>query len=125
MSENALRVLAVAYKLYNNPSNKWTDAENDMVFLGLAGMMDPPRKEAEKCVKICKEAGITPVMITGDHVMTACAIAKATGILVSEQEAVTGEALDRMSQEEFEKRVKNYRVFARVSPEHKVKIVKA
>lgn len=138
MSENALRVLAVAYKLYgkeeaaDSPSSKWadspskwTDMENELVFLGLAGMMDPPRKEAAECVKICKEAGITPVMITGDHVMTACAIAKATGILASEQEAVTGEALDRMSQEELERKVKDYRVFARVSPEHKVKIVKA
>lgn len=132
MTENALRVLAVAYKLYEGNqaaaarSGRATQAENGLVFLGLAGMMDPPRKEAASCVRTCKEAGITPVMITGDHVMTACAVAKAVGILESEkEEAVTGAELDRMRQEEFEKNVRKYRVFARVSPEHKVRIVKA
>lgn len=132
MAKNALRVLAIAYKLHEREITGITGnaqaaaIENGLVFLGLAGMIDPPRKEATECVKICKNAGITPVMITGDHVITACAVAKATGIMESEkEESITGAALDRMSQEQLERNVRKYRVFARVSPEHKVRIVKA
>lgn len=101
-------------------------AEQGLVFYGLLGLMDPPRPEAAACVRTCREAGIVPVMITGDHVVTACAVARATGILSEASEkAVTGEELDRMSGEELSKNIRDYRVFARVSPEHKVRIVKA
>lgn len=130
----ALRVLAVAYRTAEDADAVETaketgaaeKAEQGLVFLGLLGLMDPPRPEAAACVRTCREAGIVPVMITGDHVMTACAVARAVGILADAKEkAVTGEELDRMSEEELEKNIRDYRVFARVSPEHKVRIVKA
>lgn len=134
MTGQGLRVLAVTYKVFDTEragnshltAGRMDQLEQGLVFLGLTGMMDPPRSEAADCVKTCQEAGITPVMITGDHVKTACAVAKAVGILKTEDtEAVTGEELSRMTQEELEKKVRSYRVFARVSPEHKVRIVKA
>lgn len=123
LSGQALRVLAVAYQ--KSPAAGNGDSEQNLVFYGLLGLMDPPRPEAVRCVKTCREAGIVPVMITGDHVMTACAVARETGILANENEkAVTGAELDAMSEEELAGNIKNYRVFARVSPEHKVRIVK-
>lgn len=125
MSERALRVLGVAYHKQERKPDILENAERHMVFLGLIGMMDPPRPEAGKCVQTCLEAGITPVMITGDHVLTACAIARQLGMLRKNEEAVTGEMLERMSDEELKDKVAGYRVFARVSPGHKVRVVKA
>ncbi len=120
MTDRALRVLAVSYQ----PDCSGRPEEN-LVFLGLVGMIDPPRKEASACVRTCREAGITPAMITGDHVATACAIAREIGILEDKREAITGAELDRLTQEELEHSIRRYRVFARVSPEHKVRIVRA
>ncbi len=127
LSREALRVLAVAYWEEKSSERKALAlAGKELVFLGFLGMMDPPRPEAAKCVKICREAGITPVMITGDHVMTACAIASQIGILKesSGECAITGAELSAMPEKELKKNIRNYRVFARVSPEHKVKIVR-
>ncbi len=128
LSGQALRVLAVAYRVQQEKEGAYSGEkwEQNLVFYGLLGLMDPPRKEAAVCVKTCREAGIVPVMITGDHVMTACAIAREVGILANENEkAVTGAELDAMNEEELAEKIKDYRVFARVSPEHKVRIVKA
>ncbi|MDE7327943.1 MAG: calcium-translocating P-type ATPase, PMCA-type [Lachnospiraceae bacterium] len=130
LSGQALRVLAVAYRKDQRQGSlagaQNGDLEKNLVFYGLLGLMDPPRPEAVKCVKICRGAGIVPVMITGDHVMTACAVARETGILANENEkAVTGAELDAMGEDELAENIRNYRVFARVSPEHKVRIVKA
>ena len=122
MAEEALRVIAVAYRECNGASDR---NEENLVFLGLIGMIDPPRPEAAKAVATCKKAGITPVMITGDHITTACAVAKQLGILKDGTTAVTGSELDRMSDAELADTIGNCRVFARVSPEHKVRIVKA
>ena len=122
MAKDALRVIAVAYR----PSSGAADNdENSLVFAGLIGMTDPPRPEAAKAVATCKKAGITPVMITGDHIVTACAVAKKLGILEDGMRAVTGNELDLMSDEKLAEEIGNCRVFARVSPEHKVRIVKA
>ncbi len=124
LSGQALRVLAVAYK--KDPGTRGGDPEQNLVFYGLLGLMDPPRPEAAACVKTCREAGIVPVMITGDHVVTACAVAREVGILANGNEkAVTGAELDAMGEEELAQNIRDYRVFARVSPEHKVRIVKA
>lgn len=127
MTEQALRVIAVAYK--NIPKSATTASaqvlENDLVFVGLIGMIDPPREEVKEAVHLCRQAGIRPVMITGDHVLTAKAIAKELGILGDGDEAITGEKLSRMSNEELADHIAKYSVFARVSPEHKVRIVKA
>ncbi len=165
MTAKALRVIAVAYKDYPAESsyisrlkNKTlkdgiNDAEQGLTMAGLIGMIDPPRPEVKDAVLTCQMAGITPVMITGDHVSTACAIAKELGILTkdnsndlsysslraaeidlkasarytspSSNQAMTGAELSQISQEDLVERIKNYRVFARVSPEHKVRIVKA
>lgn len=150
MAEKALRVIAVAYKYVDRNPNQMTDTslEEDLTLLGLLGMIDPPREEVKGAVSMCKSAGITPVMITGDHILTACAIAKALGIL-SETEAesvkpqqskiygnknrgaslkscaITGEQLSQMTDKELEDNIYQYKVFARVSPAHKVRIVKA
>lgn len=120
MAENALRVIAVAYRDVTSPQI----VTNGLTFCGLLGMIDPPRKEVRNAVKTCKSAGIVPVMITGDHALTAEAIAKKLGIS-NGNPPVTGEQLENMSQNELEQKVKTTRVFARVSPEHKVRIVKA
>lgn len=120
MAEQALRVIAVAYKDVSSPQI----VSDGFTFCGLLGMIDPPRKEVRNAVKTCKSAGIMPVMITGDHALTAEAIAKKLGIS-NGNPPITGEQLENMSQNELEQKVKTTRVFARVSPEHKVRIVKA
>lgn len=127
MAKEALRVLAFGYKeLDHMPSKEETkNIEKDLIYVGMVGMIDPPREEAKLAVEKCKKAGIKTVMITGDHKITAIAIAKKLGILESEDEAITGRELEKMSQEELEKNIRKYSVYARVSPEHKVRIVKA
>ncbi len=124
-SKNGLRVLAFAYKKVADGFEPGIDDENDMVFLGLISMMDPPREESMAAVADCISAGIKPVMITGDHKVTAAAIAKKIGILKEESEAVEGAVIDNMSDEELRKYVENISVYARVSPEHKIRIVRA
>ncbi len=124
MASQAMRVLAVAYKEENSKPLP-NSAESGLIFYGFIGIVDPPRSEAKRAVQECKDAGIRPVMITGDHLETAKSIAKNLGILTSNSKAITGVELDQLSENEFEKSVKYYSVFARVSPEHKVKIVKA
>lgn len=127
MAKNALRVLGCAFKEIDHIPNKkeMEDLENDLTFIGMVGMIDPPREEAKKAVEKCKTAGIKTVMITGDHKITATAIAKKLGILQNEDEAITGLELENMTDEELEKNIRKYSVYARVSPEHKVRIVKA
>jgi len=127
MAKSALRVLGFAYKeLDHKPSKEeMQNIESDLIFIGMGGMIDPPRVEAKKAVVKCKTAGIKVVMITGDHKITATAIAKELGILKNDDEAITGKELEAMSQEELEKNIRKYSVYARVSPEHKVRIVKA
>ncbi len=127
MSADALRVLAVGYKYIDSVSTEPTseELENGLTFLGLVGMIDPPRPEAKAAVEVCRKAGIKPVMITGDHVVTASAIAKELGILLEGDKAITGAQLDAMSDEELDKEVENISVYARVSPENKIRIVKA
>ncbi len=127
MSENALRVLAVAYKEIDTvPENPVSETlENGLTFMGLVGMIDPPRPEAKDAVAVCRRAGIKPVMITGDHVVTASAIAKELGILCDGDLAITGAQLDAMTDRELDAQVENISVYARVSPENKIRIVKA
>lgn len=127
MTGRALRVIAVAYKNLPkfNPKTDAASLEKDLTFIGLIGMIDPPRREVKEAVKICRQAGIKPVMITGDHVLTAKAIARDLGILTNQTEAITGEELSKMSDERLNETVSRFSVFARVSPEHKVRIVKA
>ena len=124
MAENALRVIAVAYKDVEKLP-EMQDVEKDLIFCGLIGMIDPPREGVKEAVRTCRRAGIKTVMITGDHLQTAKAIAKELGILKRGDLAIDGETLERMSQHELEQNIMNYSVFARVSPEHKVRIVKA
>lgn len=127
MAQNALRVIAVAYKEENSlPSQMNTqNIEHDLIFVGLIGMIDPPRPGVKEAVFTCKKAGIKTVMITGDHIITASRIASDLGILRQNDLAITGNDLDKLSPKEFEKNIEKYSVFARVSPEHKVKIVQA
>ena len=127
MSADALRVLAVGYKYIDTVPAEPTseELENGLTFLGLVGMIDPPRPEAKEAVAVCRKAGIKPIMITGDHVTTASAIAKELGILLEGDKAITGAQLDAMSDEELDKEVENISVYARVSPENKIRIVKA
>ena len=127
MSNKALRVIAVAYKEINIVPSKITSKmiENDLDFLGLIGMIDPPREGVKEAVETCKKAGIKTVMITGDHIQTAKAIARDLKILGSNDKAITGQELDKISQRDLEHHIKEYSVFARVTPEHKVRIVKA
>ena len=127
MSKEALRVLAVAYKeLEELPSAITSETlENGLTFMGVVGMIDPPREEAKKAVAVCREAGIKPVMITGDHVVTASAIATQLGIKEDGDESITGTELQAMTDEELASRVRNISVYARVSPEDKIRIVKA
>ncbi|MDU2658056.1 MAG: cation-translocating P-type ATPase, partial [Clostridium perfringens] len=125
MSDKALRVLAFAYKDISKENTVLDSLEKDLVFIGMVGMIDPPRLEVKDSIKLCKSAGITPVMITGDHKNIAFAIANELGIAEDISQAITGHEIDRFKEEEFNEKIINYRVFARVSPEHKVKIVKA
>ena len=127
MSKKALRVLAIAYKVIDNVTEQPTseELENGLTFMGLVGMIDPPRPEAKEAVAVCKQAGIRPVMITGDHVVTASAIAADLGILREGDRAITGPQLDEMSEEELDRSVEDISVYARVSPENKIRIVKA
>ena len=127
MANEALRVIAIAYKdvssLPNNINSE--NIEKDLVFVGLIGMIDPPRAGVKEAIFTAKKAGIKTVMITGDHILTAKAIAKDLGIYSDGDIAITGNELDKLSDREFQKNIMKYSVFARVSPEHKVKIVKA
>lgn len=127
MAKEALRVLAMAYKeLDHEPTDEeMKNIENNLIYVGMVGMIDPPREEVKVAVEKCKTAGIKTVMITGDHKITAVAIAKALGILENEDEAITGKELEEMSDEDLTKNIRKYSVYARVSPEHKVRIVKA
>lgn len=127
MADKALRVLAVAYKKYAAlPSSVEPEVlETELVFIGLAGMIDPVRPEVELAIEECRAAGITPIMITGDHKDTAVAIALELGIIDDVSQAITGAELARISDEDFAKSVEKYLVYARVQPEHKVRIVKA
>lgn len=126
MADKALRVIAVGYKdLDELPLDVNTSLEENLTFCGLIGMIDPPREGVKEAINICKHAGIKTVMITGDHILTAKAIAKDLGILRVGDLAITGQQLDEIPNEDFEKNIMRYSVFARVSPEHKVKIVKA
>lgn len=126
MSSAALRVIAVAYKDTEKIPENIEDAEKNLIFCGLIGLIDPPRKKVKFAVESCKSAGIKPVMITGDHINTAKAIAKEIGIFEEGKDlAITGTGLNKIGEYEFERNISKYSVFARVSPEHKVKIVKA
>lgn len=128
MANNALRVLGMAYKIMDHkptPEEEMYELENNLIFIGMVGMIDPPRMEVKLAVEKCKSAGIKTVMITGDHKITAIAIAKTLGILENETEAITGLELEEMTDEDLRRNVINYSVYARVSPEHKVRIVKA
>ncbi len=124
-SKNGLRVLAITYRKFKEEKTLEYDDENNLVFLGLISMMDPPRMESKDAVTKAKQAGITPIMITGDHKITAAAIAKRIGILNDMSEAVEGSAIDNLSDEELQDFVEDKRVYARVSPEHKIRIVRA
>lgn len=127
MSAQALRVLAVGYKeIPSLPSEITSETlECELAFMGLVGMIDPPRPEAAEAVRLCRHAGIKPVMITGDHVITASAIARELGILKDGDTAVTGAQLDAMNDEELDGKISEISVYARVSPENKIRIVKA
>lgn len=120
MADNALRVIAVAYK-----TSAADMSEKELTFLGLIGLHDPPRREVPAAVRSCLRSGIRPVMITGDHLNTACAIARKTGILRPGDKAITGNELDKIPQSVLEKCISDYSVFARVTPAHKVRIVEA
>lgn len=121
LAERALRVIAVAQR----HSAQGSIQESALEFLGLVGMEDPPREEAYEAVRTCRRAGITPVMITGDHALTACATAKKLGILTSTSSCLTGAQIDAMGETQLSEAVRSCRVYARVTPEHKVRIVKA
>lgn len=126
MAKKALRVLAVAYAEVDViPSNITSSIEQNLIFVGLIGMMDPPREGVKEAVATCRKAGIKTVMITGDHILTAKAIAQELGILKPSDIAITGQELEKIPQKELEQEIMSYSVFARVSPEHKVRIVKA
>lgn len=124
-SQNGLRVLAFAYKVVDSGFKPAPEDENNLIFLGLISMMDPPREESMAAVEECIAAGIKPVMITGDHKVTAAAIAKKIGILKDEAEACEGSSIDGMDDEQLKEYVENISVYARVSPEHKIRIVRA
>ena len=124
LSNEALRVLGAAYKFSDHVPSE-DEMESDLIFLGMVGMIDPPRLEVKDSVEIARVAGIRTIMITGDHKNTAVAIAKELGIAKSIDQAITGPEIDQYSDEDFVKHINDWRVFARVSPEHKVKIVRA
>jgi len=121
--EEALRVLALSFKKISSEDNL-ESAQKDMVFAGLVGMLDPPRPEVKEAIKVCEYAGIKPVMITGDHKITAVAVAKELGLMKNDK-ALTGIELDKFSDEEFDKTVEDTQVYARISPSHKLRIVNA
>lgn len=125
MASRALRVIGVAYRDIDFLPDEEEDIERGLTFCGLIGMIDPPRPQAKSAVDLCRKAGIRPVMITGDHAATAAAIAKQLGIMEGKSRVITGAELNRISQQELERNIYNYAVFARVSPEHKVRIVQA
>lgn len=127
MADKALRVLCAAYRRWDKIPDNYTpdNLEKDLCYIGLSGMIDPIRTEAAAAIVECKDAGIRPVMITGDHKDTAVAIAKQLGILSSVDQAITGSKLDDISDEELDKTISKYSVYARVQPEHKVRIVNA
>ncbi|MDY6226787.1 MAG: cation-translocating P-type ATPase [Clostridium sp.] len=125
LSQSGLRVLAFAYKEFTNPEQLSLEDENNYIFIGLISMIDPPREESAAAVRDCITAGIKPVMITGDHKITASAIAKQIGILRDGDKAIEGVELDKMSDEELKENVEHISVYARVSPEHKIRIVRA
>lgn len=125
LSQSGLRVLAFAYKEFANPEFLSLEDENNYTFIGLISMIDPPREESAEAVKDCITAGIKPVMITGDHKITASAIAKQIGILRDGDRAIEGVELDKMSDDELKSNIENIAVYARVSPEHKIRIVRA
>ncbi len=125
MSDDALRVLGCAYKIIPSTNVEINNLENDLTFVGLVGMIDPPRLEVKDSIALCKKSGIKTIMITGDHKNTAFAIAKELEIVNDITEVISGADLDKLSDEELSNKIDSLRVFARVSPEHKVKIVKA
>lgn len=128
MASEALRVIGFAYKeLKNTPKNSEAllNEENELIFVGMVGIIDPPRESVKDSVKKCLDAGIRPIMITGDSLITANAIAKEVGIIKSDKEGILGSELDNYNDDELIKIVKKYNVYARVSPEHKLRIVKA
>ena len=127
MAGKALRVLCAAYKTYDTvpASFEADDLENDLTFIGLTGMIDPIRPEVVGAIEECKASGIRAIMITGDHKDTAVAIALQLGIITDESQAITGAQLNEISDEEFQKKIEQYSVYARVQPEHKVRIVNA
>lgn len=125
MADKALRVLACAYKKTDDYKSGIGKLEENLTFIGFVGMIDPPRIEVRDSIDICKNSGIRVIMITGDHKNTACAIAKELGISSSTSEAITGSELNSMTQKELNSKIENYKVFSRVSPEHKVMIVNA
>ncbi|WP_244998089.1 cation-translocating P-type ATPase [Clostridium bowmanii] len=125
MSDDALRVLGAAYKILPTSHVEIDSLENDLILIGLVGMIDPPRLEVKDSITLCRNSGIKTVMITGDHQNTAFAIAKELNITNDSSQVISGTELDKMTDVELNSRVENIRVFARVSPEHKVKIVRA
>ena len=124
-SKQGLRVLAFAFKELAEGQEVGVEDEKDLIFVGLTAMMDPPRPESKEAVENCIKAGIKPVMITGDHKITASAIAKQIGILKNESEAIEGFEIEKLSDEQLKEKVQDLSVYARVSPEHKIRIVKA
>ncbi len=122
-AKHALRVLAVCYKIVDNYTNE--DIENNLIFLGMFGMIDPPRDEVKDAIRLCETAGIKPIMITGDHEITAVAVAKELNILKENQKSISGLKLESLTEEEFEELVDDTVVYARISPSHKLKIVNA
>lgn len=128
MSNAALRVLGTSYKIITNEQKDYSNVkqiESQLTFLGLVGMIDPPRKEVKGALLRTKKAGIDTIMITGDHLNTAVAIGQDLGLIESKNQAISGKLIDEMSEEDLNANINQYRVFARVSPEHKVRIVKA